>query len=156
MAQTENDHIWNLLQDIPMALLVTHDGDGTDARPMAATARKDERRIYILANAGEDSDRQIQADSRVMLSFQKGVTFVVVHGRATASDDRAKIKALWTAFDKAWWDGPEDRRIRLFSIVPERAEYWDSPGKLVAYVDMLVAAATGGKPSTGEHGQARL
>lgn len=148
--------VWKLLQDIPMALLVTNNGDRLDARPMAATAKESEGAIYILANKGEDSDRQIQADGEVILSFQKGVSFVVVHGRARASDDRAKIRELWSAFDKAWWDGPEDPRIRLLAVAPSSAEYWESPGKLVAYADMLVSAATGKKPSTGEHGSVRL
>lgn len=148
--------VWKLIQDIPMALLVTNDGDRLDARPMAATAKPDEGHIYILANKGEDSDRQVQADSEVVLSFQKGVSFVVVHGQARASDDRARIRELWTAFDKAWWDGPEDPRIRLLTVTPSRAEYWESPGKLIAYADMLVAAATGKRPATGEHGSVRL
>ena len=139
-----------------MALLVTHDGDRLDARPMAATVKEGEGAIYILANKGEDFDQQIQANSEVTLSFQKGVSFVVVHGQARASDDRARIKELWTAFDKAWWDGPEDPRIRLLTVTPARAEYWESPGKLIAYADMLVSAATGKKPSTGEHGSVRL
>ncbi len=150
------EDVWKLIQDIPMALLVTHAGDRLDGRPMAATAKKDEGAIYILANKGEDSDRQIQAGSEVLLSFQKGVSFVVVHGNGRVSDDRAKIKELWNAFDKAWWDGPEDPRIRLLTITPSAAEYWESPGKLIAYADMLVAAATGTKPSTGEHGSVRL
>ena len=148
--------VWDLIKDIPMALLVTKDGGRLDARPMAANAKKDEGAIYILANKGEDSDRQIQADSEVIVSFQKGVSFIVVHGTARASDDRAKIKELWNAFDKAWWDGPDDPRIRLLAITPTQAEYWESPGKLIAYADMLVSAAIGKKPSTGEHGSVQL
>jgi general stress protein 26 len=139
-----------------MALLVTKAGGGLDARPMSATARKDDECIYILANKGEDSDRQIQADAEIVLSFQKGVSYVVVHGWAQACEDRAKIREIWTAFDKAWWDGPEDPRIRLIRVVPRRAEYWESPGKLVAYSDMLLAAVTGKRPSTGDHGQVAL
>jgi general stress protein 26 len=150
------DDVWELIEDIAMALLVTRDGDAIDARPMAATAKKDEGAIYILANRGEDSDQEIQANSEVVLSFQKGVTFVVMYGEGHASNDRAKIKELWTAFDKAWWDGPEDPRIRLLTVTPGRAEYWESPGKLVAYADMLLAAATGKKPVTGEHGTTKL
>jgi general stress protein 26 len=150
------DHVWKLISDMHMALLVTKDGAHLDARPMAAAARQDEGRIYILANKGEDSDRQIQADGEVALSFQDGVTFVVVHGTAKASDDRAKIAELWSVFDQAWWDGPQDPRIALLVVTPARAEFWESPGKLIAYGDMLVSAATGKKPSTGTHGQVQL
>lgn len=155
---TKSPHeVWDLIKDIRMALLVTKDGGRLDARPMSATAKPEEGCIYILANKREDSDQQIQAESEVILSFQKGATtYIVVHGHAQASDDRAKIRELWNAFDKAWWDGPEDPRIRLLTITPARAEYWESPGKLVAYTDMLIAAATGGRPKTGEHGQTAL
>lgn len=159
MAKTAAEHVWGLIADIPMALLVTREGPADkslDARPMAATARQQEGRIYILTNQGEDTDRQVQADAEVIVSFQKGASFVVVHGQAVAGSDPAKIAALWTAFDKAWWDGPDDPRIRLISITPGKAEYWESPGKLVAYADMLVAAATGKRPGTGEHGMVRL
>jgi len=150
------DHIWKLIEKIPMALLVTKDGEKLDARPMAARARMEEQRIFILANRGEDSDRQVREDSEVIVSFQKDVTHVVVHGHAASVDDRVKIKQLWTAFDKAWWDGPEDPRIVLLSVTPVRAEYWESPGKLISYADMLLSAATGKKPSAGDHGTVRL
>ena len=149
-------HVWKLIEDIRMALLVTKSGGAIDARPMAAIAQPDNGRIYILANKGEDSHRQIQADDEVIVSFQKGVTYVVVHGSARLSDDRAKIKELWTAFDQAWWDGPDDLRIILISIEPIRAEYWESPGKLISYTDMLLSAVTGKKPDTGQHGQVIL
>lgn len=92
----------------------------------------------------------------MIVSFQKGASYVVVHGKAAALDDKAKIADIWTAFDKAWWDGPDDPRIRLIAVTPGKAEYWESPGKLVAYADMLVSAATGKKPHTGEHGSVRL
>ena len=150
------DHIWDLISDIPMALLITRDGERMDARPMAATAKKEDGSIYILANKHEDSDREIEADSEAVLSFQKGATYVVIYGEAIASNDRAKIRELWTVFDKAWWDGPEDPRIRLLTVSPRSCEYWESPGKLVSYADMLISAATGKKPSLGEHGSAAL
>ncbi len=156
MAETKAEHIWDLIADMHMALLVTKAGDAIDARPMAATAQQGEHHIHILANRDEDSDRQVQADGEVVLSFQDGVTFVVVHGTAVASDDRAKIRELFNLFDKAWWDGPEDPRIRLITVTPAKAEYWESPGKLVAYTDMLVSAATGKRPDTGDHGSVAL
>ena len=156
MGQSESGHVWELIGKAHAALLITHDETGMDARPMAATARQDEGAIYILANKDEDSDRQIRLDSDTVLSFQNGASFVVVYGRAHASEDRAKIREIWNAFDKAWWDGPDDPRIRLITVIPSRAEYWESPGKLISYADMLVSAATGKRPSTGEHGQVRL
>ena len=148
MGQSETGRIWSLL--------VTRDGAHVDARPMGAMARQADGCIYILANKGEDSDQQVQQDSEVVLSFQKGASFVVVHGMAHASDDRAKLAELFNVFDKAWWDGPDDPRIRLLMVTPRDCEYWESPGKLVACADMLLAAVTGTKPNTGEHGRVPL
>lgn len=156
MTQSETGHVWEMIKDNHAALLITHDDAGMDARPMATTVRREEGAIYILANKQEDSDRQIQLDRDVVLSFQNGASFVVVYGGAEVSEDRQKIRDLWNAFDKAWWDGPDDPRIRLITVKPDRAEYWESPGKLISYTDMLVSAATGKRPSTGEHGQVRL
>ncbi len=156
MVQSETGHVWEMIKNNHAALLITHDNAGTDARPMATTVRREEGAIYILANKQEDSDRQIQFDGDVVLSFQNGTSFVVLYGRGEVCDDRQKIRDLWNAFDKAWWDGPDDPRIRLITVRPGRAEYWESPGKLISYADMLVSAATGKRPNVGEHGQVRL
>ena len=156
MGQSETGHVWEWIKDSHAALLITHDEGGMDARPMAVMVRREEGAIYILANKDEGSERQLHLDHDVMLTFQKGPSFMVVYGGAEASDDRAKIRELWNVFHKAWWDGPDDPRIRLITVTPDRAEYWESPGKLVAYADMLVSAATGKRPSTGQHGQVRL
>ena len=155
---TENSpkQVWELIEDIRISLLITKNGDNLDARPMSAIARREEGQIYILANSNEDSHRQIKSDDRVIVSFQMGATYVVVHGTAHPSTDRAKIKELWSIFDQAWWDGPEDPRIILISIQPDSAEYWESPGKLITYSDMILSAVTGKKPNAGEHGQVSM
>jgi len=157
MANTNSPkHIWELIEGIRMSLLVTKEGDALDARPMAAIARSDEGRIYVLANADEDTHRQVLNDDRVIVSCQKGATYVGVHGIAHPSNDREKIRQLWTVFDQAWWEGPEDPRIILISVEPNKAEYWESPGKLISYSDMLLSAVVGKRPNTGEHGQVPL
>ncbi len=143
------EHVWDIIEDSHAALLITKDGGKIDVRPMATTIRRQDRRIYILANAGEDSDQEIQAARDVVLAFQKGATYVMVYGAATASNDRSKIREIWNVFDKAWWDGPDDSKIRLLTVVPDQAEYWESPGKVVTYAKMLAAAATGTRPDVG-------
>jgi general stress protein 26 len=151
MTDTAPDHVWDLIEKSHAALLITKDGEKIDARPMATMVRRNEGRIYILANAGEDSDREIRADQDVVLNFRDGETYVTIYGSAAASNDRGKIRDLWNAFDKAWWDGPDDPRIRLLTVTPASAEYWESPGKMIAYAKMLAAAATGTRPDVGEN-----
>ena len=77
--------------------------------------------------------------------------YVAVSGEATISNDRAKIKELWSVWAKAWWDSPDDPNIVVLKIVPTKAEFWDSPGTVIASIKMAVAAATGGRPEIGEN-----
>ena len=58
---------------------------------------------------------------------------------------------LWEPTAKAWWDSADNPNIRLLTVTPSEAEYWDSPGKTVSMVKMLVAAATGTRPDVGKN-----
>ena len=92
----------------------------------------------------------------VLVAFATSIPELVVNGRAAISNDRDRIKELWSPFAKAWWDSPEDPDIRVLTVTPERAEIWDAPGKIISAAVMLTAAVTGGKPAVGEHGSVRM
>ena len=74
-----------------------------------------------------------------------------IAGTAAVSNDRAKIKQLFSTPAKAWWDSAEDPNIRVLKITPDDAEFWDSPGTVISYVKMAAAAATGTRPEIGEN-----
>jgi general stress protein 26 len=156
------EKVWKMIESIPLPMLVTKaaQSDGAESlrgRPMSAHVRKDEHAIYLLSDVRRHKDDEITRDPNVCLTFHGGgADYVSVSGTARISDNRAKIKELWSPEAKAWWDGPEDPNICLITITPERAEYWDSPGKIIAYAAMLTAAATGTKPKMGDSGSTRL
>jgi general stress protein 26 len=77
--------------------------------------------------------------------------YVSVSGTAVVSNDRAKIKQLFSTPAKAWWNSAEDPNIRVLKIAPESAEYWDSPGSVISYVKMAAAAVSGTRPDIGEN-----
>jgi general stress protein 26 len=89
-------------------------------------------------------------------SDTKGNKYVVVSGKAEISNDRAKIRDLWSEFDKAWWEDENDPSIRLITVTPEEGELWDSPNRAVAFAKMAAAAITGASPDFGEQAHARL
>ena len=64
---------------------------------------------------------------------------------------RAKIKDLWGPSAKAWWDSPDDPNIRLLTVKPDDAEFWDGPGKIIGTIKMVAAAATNSRPNYGEN-----
>jgi general stress protein 26 len=146
-------HAWELMEKIGTAMLITWDGKAQRARPMAATVKPAEHAIYFLTDARREKVEQIEQFPVVTLAFAdtSGEKYVVTSGRAQVSNDRAKIKELWTPFAKAWFDSEYDPNIRVLKVSPDDAELWDTPGKLVVSVKMLIAAATNTRPNVGEN-----
>jgi general stress protein 26 len=153
MAHDDLTHVWDLMEKIRTCMLVTWDGAAQRARPMSASPRTKEHAIYFLADARREKIEQIAQFPKVLLTFADtgGQKYVALSGRAEISNDRNKIKDLWSPFAKAWWDSAEDPSIRVLRVDPIEAELWDSPGTLIATVKMLSAAATGTRPDMGEN-----
>ena len=150
-ADTDADRVWELMQKISICMLTTHDGENIRSRPMGAYARPEEDAIYFLSDARRHKDEEIRANPNVCLAFADGHKFVSVTGRGVVSRDKAKIKELWGTPAKAWWDSPDDPNIRLLTVTPNDAEFWEGPGKVVATIKMMAAAATKSRPDLGEN-----
>jgi general stress protein 26 len=74
-----------------------------------------------------------------------------VSGIAEVMDDRDKVRELWSTPAKAWWKSPDDPNIRILKVVPQDAQYWDSPGTIISYVKMAAAAMSSARPAMGEN-----
>ncbi len=147
------ERVWELAEDIGFCMLVTWDGEKQHARPMHARIDDDAGVIYFLTDKDGVKDDEIERFPVVTVTFANpsGFKFVTMSGNASVSNDRAKIKELWDASDKAWWDSAEDPSIRLLTFRPDQAELWDSPNFLVSTALMLSAAVTGAKPKIGDN-----
>ncbi len=155
------DHVakvWKLAKHIGECMFITWDGERQRARPMAAHVDQDEHAIYFLTDEHSAKSWQIENFPIVTLAFaDKGShDYVAITGRAAVTNDRAKIKDLWSPWAKAWWDSPEDPEVRLIKVNPEDGELWESPNGPVAQAKMLVAAATGGRPDMGDNAKVTL
>jgi general stress protein 26 len=154
MAESDNvDRVWELAKKISICMLATRDGEDIRARPMGAYVRREEHAVYFLTDARRHKDEEIKANPNVCLAFADASDqkYVAMTGRAEVSNDRARIRELWSTPAKAWWDSPDDPNIRVLKVTPKDAEYWDSPGTVVSYVKMAAAAATGTRPDLGEN-----
>jgi general stress protein 26 len=152
------ERVWSLMEKIGFAMLVTLDGDKLRARPMSAFVRRNENTIYFLTDARRHKDEEIARHPGVNLSFADtgGQKYVSVTGTAAISNDRAMIKDLFSMPAKAWWDSSDDPNIRLLRITPDDAEFWDSPGKVISYVKMAAAAASGSRPDLGDNRKVQM
>jgi general stress protein 26 len=147
------ERAWELMKKIGFAMLVTRDGDKLRARPMSAYLERESNTIYFLTDARRHKDEEIARNPAINLSFADASAqkYVSLTGNAVVSNDRAKIKELFTTTAKAWWQSADDPNIRVLKVTPDDAEYWDSPGTIVSYVKMAAAAVTGTRPDIGEN-----
>ncbi|MBR0811959.1 pyridoxamine 5'-phosphate oxidase family protein [Bradyrhizobium diazoefficiens] len=147
------DRAWELMKKIGFAMLVTRDGDKLRARPMSAHLERDANAIFFLTDARNHKDEEIARHPSINLSFADAGSqkYVSLTGTAAVSNDRAKIKELFSTPAKAWWDSAEDPNIRVLKITPDDAEFWDSPGTVISYVKMAAAAVTNTRPDIGEN-----
>ena len=150
--------VWELADKIKFALFTTNDGGKLAQWPLTANADKDTGEFYFLVGQSSGKYEHLEQHPDVILGFADpgGPKYIVINGRAKITNDRIKIGELWSPFNKAWWDNADDPDIRLLTVVPNEAELWDSPNKLIASAIMLTAAVTGKKPAVGDHGDVRL
>lgn len=147
------DSLWKLAESIDYCMFVTWDGERQRARPLSSRPKREENRIYFLSDVEGQKDDQIEQFPKVTLAYADTHShdYVTVTGTAVVSNDRAKIKELWTSADSAFWDDDEDPSIRLITVTPEDAELWIGPNRLVAGAKMAAAALTGAKQDFGEN-----
>jgi general stress protein 26 len=136
-----------------VAMLLTQEGGKLRARPMSTCLERDSNAIFFLTDARHYKDDEIARNPAVNLSFADagGQNYVSVTGTASISNDRAKIEQMFSTPAKAWWDSADDPNIRVLKIMPDDAEFWDSPGKVISYVKMAAAVVSNTRPEIGDN-----
>jgi general stress protein 26 len=141
------------------ALFVTEAGGALRGRPMA-NAHVDDNLEAIWFATRRDSGKIIEIvhEQSVLLGYvnSTGSEWASVCGSAVLVDDRAKVRELWSAFWKNWFDGPDDPNILLIRVRPETAEYWDSGSSVINMVKLAIAAVTGKQFDEGENERVTL
>jgi general stress protein 26 len=147
--------IAELLKGINMVITSARDGS-ISARPMAVQDKSFDGKFWFLTRVSSEKVDEIQQDQHVTLTFTdtSGARYLTLKGRASVSQDRAKINELWSAMYKVWFPkGQSDPEIAVLRVNVTEAEYWQaSSSSLVRSAKYLAAAVTGGKTSVGEAG----
>lgn len=147
------ERVWDLMEKISISMLANWDGAELRSRPMGAFVRRKNNAVYFLTEARHHKDDDIKQYPKVCLAFADpgNQRFVSLSGHAEVSADRTAIKELWSTPAKAWWDSPDDPNIRVLKVVPDDAQFWEGPGKVVSTVKMAVAAMSGNRPDLGDN-----
>jgi general stress protein 26 len=152
-ATADIDRVWTLIHDIPVAMVVTREGQHMRARPMAVRPARDEGAIEFLTDVDAPKAAEIRRDETICLALadNKRQKYVSIVGHAEIIDDPDRVKAIWSIYDKAFWPDKNDPRIRILRVTPESAEFWEGTGKIVTAVKLAAAIVSGERMDLGEN-----
>ena len=146
-AAADIDRVWTLVKEIPIAMVVTHEGEQGNmrGRPMAARPSREEGAIYFLTDVDSPKADEIRNDDVICLAWadHRKKKYLSITGRGEIIDNRDRIKQIWSIFDKAFWPDESDPRIRILRVTPESAEFWEGAGALVTAVKLVAASVSG-------------
>jgi general stress protein 26 len=150
-----------LIEDVRICMMTTAAGDGSfDARPMATQKKEFDGTVWFLTRYESLKVDELKRDSNVSLLYANpdDQNYVVAKGKATVSQDKAKIHELWNLMYKEWFpEGEDDPQIAVVRVDVYEAQYWEaSSSKLVFGIKYLAAAVTGGKVDVGEAGKVMM
>ena len=145
--------VWKTLAKQHIAMMTTTHGGSLVSRPMGSHAEEEAHAIYFIASLDSEVTSDIGASPAVNLGYvdDSNGNYLSVSGNARVSQDRAKLKEIWTAWAQAWLpEGPDGADVALITVTPGEATFWDTTSsKIISTVKTLTAAVTGSPPDTG-------
>jgi general stress protein 26 len=147
-----------LIQGIPIAMLTTHERDGSlRSRPMATQEHDFNGQLWFFTSTRSHKAADIDADHHVNVSYTSpsGNRYVSVEGIARLTVDRVIAEELWFPLLNTWFPkGLDDPDLALLRVTPTRAEYWDCPAHGV--VEVLTFIETIYRADSQEHASMAL
>jgi len=156
------DELYDLIEDIEIAMFTTRRADGTlVSRPMATQKRQPGVDLWFVTDVESDKIDDLALDPNVSLAYYdvKSYQWVSVSGTVTVSQDREMIRALYKPDWKAWFGdeggardgGPDDPRFALLLVDATSAVYGkrNKPKPLVLF-EVVKGMITGDAPDVAD------
>lgn len=151
------ERVWEMMQTIDIAMLVTRSADGLRGRPMSSIPTPEKGVIYFLTESDSSAARDIRVHGQVFLSYQGRGDHVAVIGAAVVDPDQGLVKDLWNPGAELFWpEGPEAHDVVALVVDPGHADIWDGPGLLRGMAEIVTGALKGKSPDLGTRGEAEL
>ena len=141
MSDSQQD-VWEAIGRIRIATLTTVEEQALVSRPMASLARPEDGLIYFITRLdGKVGEIGETAPVNLAYSDPHKNLYVSVSGTASTSQDREKLRDLWSAFSEAWLpEGPDGADVALISVDPEEAKIWDATSSNLLYAGKVLKA----------------
>ena len=149
--QGSAEDIWATIASQRITMLTVEEEGRLVSRPMASLARPEDHAIYFVtrldAKVGE-----IGGSAQVNLAYSDTHknTYLSVAGTARTSQDREKLRELWSMWIEAWLpEGPDGADVALITVTPEEAKLWDSTSSNLVYAGKVLKANITQSPPDG-------
>jgi general stress protein 26 len=140
-----------LIESVRIGLLTTVDLEGAlHTRPLETLRCDADGTLWFFTDLESPKADELARDTRVSVGYSEPSkkVYAVVTGRGRILRDRALAAQLWTLTQRAWYPkGVDDEHLSILRVTPQRAEYWETPGRL-SYLLAAAAAGVSGKPAT--------
>ncbi len=130
MSADDQARLWGVLQDVPVALLVTDDRGTLRSRPMVACQDDFDGVLWFFTKTGDHKAIELGDNYHVNLSYAapESGTYVSVSGLAQVVQDAKRQEALWSDEIAEWIPGKAtDKDVALLRVAVQQAEYWKGP-----------------------------
>jgi general stress protein 26 len=161
-ASKKIDELYDLIKGIETAMFTTRGPTGQlVSRPMATQDRIEGADLWFVTNAETHKLEDLALDPHVNCAYYNNRTheWVSVAGLAHVSQNRNKVRQLYSEGWKAWFDdeggdrdgGPNDPRIALIMVEAEMATYMKANKfRPIILFEILKSKVTGSPPRLGE------
>jgi general stress protein 26 len=134
--------------------------ESSGTRPMSVQKADNDGTLWFLSANDSYKNKEIAINPQVHLYFQGSShsDFLHLHGKASISQDKSKIKELYEPILKTWFtEGVDDPRISVIKFEPIEGYYWDTKhGNAIAGVKMLIGAIVGKTLDDSIEGKVRV
>lgn len=148
---TDQERLWDAIEDLRTGMLTTEGADGLESRPMSASVDRATGSLWFITRIDSTKTQEIADDAHVNVAFAGSSKWVSLTGTARVVRDAAKARELWSPFAEAWMpEGPDAPTTALIQVKGTHATLWDEPGKIAQLFHVAVANVTQSPPSSGD------
>ncbi len=123
-----------VLDGVRVAMLTTESADGLEARPLTIVAQDVDTLWFLVSRRAHWVDVATASHRDSLLAFEdtRHASYVCLVGRLRLDDDPSRVRDLWTAPARAYFDGPEDPDVIALAFDVTGGRWWDGPDSRIA------------------------
>jgi len=149
--------IWNIIKEIKIGMLVTHDNleEMLRARPMSLVQEEYDGTLYFFTDQEAAKAYEISRDRDICITFASAddQTYVSLSGKANINDDKTLVDRYWNKWVAAWFPkGKDDPNLTMLEIKIESGEHWvTDENKVLQLFEIAKANLLNKTPDIGEN-----